>query len=76
MITTHLVLAAELMNRRLFARNPRPEGREGPADRRPAALLRRLRAPHAPPVGGLGNHLRRDIGLPPVAERNDWTWHR
>jgi hypothetical protein len=49
--------------------------RPDPFDRIIAALFR-WRRQQAPPADHLSNHLRRDIGLPPVDRRKDWLWYR
>jgi hypothetical protein len=75
MITSHVMLMAEVFGRNFgFVRSDRPEGRSGSRlFRMLTALGRRLRQ-HSPPTAQLNNHLRRDIGLEPVAERSDWNW--
>jgi len=40
------------------------------------ATLAGRRWQQAPPLAELSNHLRRDIGLPPVRHARDWRWHR
>jgi hypothetical protein len=40
------------------------------------ATLAGRRWQQAPPLAELSNHLRRDIGLPPVHKARDWRWHR
>jgi hypothetical protein len=75
MITSHVMLLAEVFGRNFgFVRANRPEGRGGSRlFRMLAAMALRLRQ-HSPPAADLSNHLRRDIGLEPVAGRSDWNW--
>ena len=40
------------------------------------ALLKRGQGTQGPPLAHLSNHIRRDIGLDPVPERNRWSDHR
>jgi hypothetical protein len=75
MITAHIALIAELFS-------PAPRSREVRAPARAPGRLRRLlrmiaagrHRSQAPPAAHLGNHLRADIGLPPVHDRPGWLW--
>lgn len=74
MITSHLMLMAELLGRegglrRSSESEDRPVSRLG---RMLAVFGNRLRQ-HSPPAA-LSNHMRRDIGLDPLPQRNDWNW--
>jgi len=59
-----------------FLRSNRPEDRSGQPLGRLLSVLFGWRRAQSPPVQHLSNHLRRDIGLPPVAQRRDWHWYR
>jgi hypothetical protein len=73
MITSHLMQMVELLGREGALRSngseDRPVSRLG---RLLSVIGNRLRQ-HSPPMP-LTNHLRRDIGLDPLPERNDWIW--
>ncbi|WP_119460183.1 hypothetical protein [Rhodospirillaceae bacterium SYSU D60014] len=74
MMTAHLAILSFFIGRPIGRARP---GRAVPqVDERPrgrwAALLRRPWQERAPPLHRLNNHLRRDIGLPPLDERNRW----
>jgi len=62
-------------NRRSLRSN-RPEGRLGQGPGRLLGILFGWLRAQSPPVDHLSNHLRRDIGLGPVAEQRDWGWYR
>ena len=70
----HLMLMAELLGRNGWLRRSnesedRPVSRFG---RMVSVIGNRLRQ-HSPPAA-LSNHMRRDIGLDPLPERNEWLW--
>ncbi len=74
MITSHLMLMAELLGRESGLR------RSNESEDRPVSRLGRMLSvfgnrlrQHSPPAA-LSNHMRRDIGLDPLPERNDWNW--
>jgi len=74
MITSHLILMAEMLGRNSGLRRS-TESEDRPVSRLGRMLSvfgRRLRQ-HSPPLP-LTNHLRRDIGLAPLPERNEWLW--
>ena len=73
MITSHLVQIVELLDREGGLRSNESEDR--PVSRLGRLLSvfgNRLRQ-HSPPVE-LSNHIRQDIGLEPLPQRNDWNW--
>lgn len=73
MITSHLVQIVELLDREGGLRSNESEDR--PVSRLGRLLSvfgNRLRQ-HSPPVE-LSNHMRQDIGLEPLPQRNDWNW--
>ena len=72
MITAHLQFVAEVFGRNGLLRSQRPEGRPGPRFERLRSIVGRLSRQQSPPP--LSNHLRRDIGLDPVPEREGWVW--
>jgi len=77
MMTAHLLFLAEILGRNsLFLRRRRPEDRPGQRPRRLVDAVARWRRQQAPPADRLSNHLRRDIGLDPVRDRDHWLWHR
>lgn len=75
MMTAHLAILSFFIGRpigralpsRTVTQAERPAGRL-------MTLLRRPWQERAPPLHRLSNHLRRDIGLPPLDERNRWRW--
>ena len=74
MITSHLMFMAEM-----FGRNSGTL-RSNESEDRPVSRLSRLLSivgsrlrKHSPPMP-LTNHMRRDIGLDPLPERNEWIW--
>ena len=74
MITSHLMLMAEVFGRNSGLRRS-TESEDRPVSRLGRMLSvfgNRLRQ-HSPPMP-MTNHLRRDIGLEPLRERNDWNW--
>ena len=69
-IASQLAFAAEACGRN--GRSPRPDSEGRPVSRLSrivAAIGERLRPPSAQ---RLSNHLRRDIGLDPLPERDNW----
>ena len=73
MITAHLQFVAEVFGRNGFSLGSRrPEGRAGRRLGRIGSALGRWSRKQSPPP--LSNHLRRDIGLEPLPDRQDWIW--
>lgn len=82
MTTMNTAILALAFERWLAASAPagrgadRSEDPEGGRRWRPLATLRHRWQANAPPVARLSNHIRRDIGLPPLPERRGWQWPR
>ena len=74
---SHLALMGVFVSRKNGSlRSNRPEGGPGMSFAQLLAVLFGWRRAQSPPVQRLSNHLRRDIGLAPLADRRDWLWHR
>lgn len=77
MMTAQLAFLAEIFGTAALVRRPqRPEDRSGRRRGPLAEAIARWRRQHAPPVDGLSDHLRRDIGLAPLPRDRGWLWHR
>ena len=74
MIMSHLMLMAEVFGRHGWLR------RSNESEARPVSRFGRVLSvfgsalrQQSPPMP-MSNHLRRDIGLAPLPEREDWPW--
>jgi hypothetical protein len=73
MITSHLLQMVELLGREGALRSNGSEDRPVTRLGRLLSVVGNRLRQHSPPAV-LSNHMRRDIGLDPLPERNDWNW--